>query len=182
MHKSLTISWLPWRMIRKPPLIPRLVTFKDFKKDVTFAFLDILYANMSLHGEGIAVIGSREDAQLVKWLIENRYFPEGMLEAAIHDCICKIGREMFEWHRKNPLDNYPDHALSPEALGYAIKHGAVSSKEAASIRFDHGETVAQYIASSDGLFEKVMQQLREGTAFFDWASLAFPGDSCDCHD
>ena len=162
----------------------RLATLANFSRPMMEkCILDAISANLSLSGDGLAVIGQKKDAQLVKWIIENEYVPIEKIRQAVHAGICDIGREMFEWcGRESAYRKYPDHCLSPEALGYAMKHGSISNQEIASIRFDHGETAEQYIASSDGLFEKVMRQLRSGTAFFDLSNLVFPADSCCCHD
>lgn len=131
------------------------------------AILNMLRMNLTLHGDGIAVIGRKEDALLIQWVLEHEYVPEGASWNAVHDGICNVGREMFEWlHRNSQFQRYPDHALSVEALGYAMKYGVLSAKEIASIKFDHGETPEEYKRYAKGLLEKVMKQLAEGTAFF----------------
>lgn len=187
------LSWQRWRIDSSKPNVrepfidlnprpaPKLATLKSFKKhEVVDVVLEAIRTDMSLYGNGLVTIGDEEDARLVKTLIEIGYLPQRELALAVHKGICNVGREMFEWHRVSPLQNHPDHALSTEALGYAMKHGALSSEEMASIRFDHGETPEKYIKSSEGLFEKVMQQIRDGTAFFDLSGLG--GNPDNCHD
>jgi len=163
-------------------VVPRFVTLGSFNRpDVKEAICANIRANLSLHGDGLAVVGGKKDALLVKWVIDNDYVPKEVLERVVHESICNIGREMFEWHRANPIGNKLDHALSPEALGYAMRWGVLSPEERASIRFDHGETPEKYIQSSTGLFEKVMRQLRDGTAFLDLSWLGLGDDSDICH-
>lgn len=150
----------------------RLVTMKNFSHPMLEdAILDTIRLNLSLHGDGIAVIGQKKDALLVKWIIDNQYIPGDKLRRAVHDGICQAGREMFEWCRASPLLHRPDHVLCPAGLGYAMKHGAISSEEVALLRFDHYETPEEYIALSRGLLDKVIKQLAEGTAFFDLSFL-----------
>lgn len=153
-----------------------------YKPHIKEAVLGGIYTNLSLHGGGIAVVGDKKDALLMKWIIDNEYVSKETLEHDVHESICNIGRNMLVWHLTNPLRNYPDHALSPEAFGYAMKHGAISSEEIARIHFDHGQTADVYILSSQGLLEKVMRQLAEGTAFYDLSCLSDDSDLFSTHD
>lgn len=159
--------------------VPGSTLYKPHMKE---AILGGIYTNLSLHEGGIAVVGDKKDALLVKWIIDNEYVSKETLEHDVHESICNIGRNMLVWHLTSPLQNYPDHALAPEALGYAMKHGAISSEEIAQIRFDHGETADTYLQYSEGLLEKVMRQLAEGTAFYDLSCLKDGGDLFDARD
>lgn len=161
---------------------PRLATLFN-KNEIVDAILAVVCARMSLHSGGIAVIGSKEDAQMLQGVIASGYIPADLLRKAVHDGICDIGREMFEWHRAHPLLNRLDRCLSPEAFGYAMKHGELSTKEIASVRFDHGETPEEYIASAEDLLDKVLKQLAEGTAFSDlsaFADMLSSDEHCSC--
>lgn len=135
------------------------------------AILNHIRMRLSLWGGGRVVIGREKDALLMKWVFEHEYVLKEDLAKAVHDRLCAIGREAYEWHVRAPIVNYPDHSASPEALGYAILHGVVSDEEAKRIRFDHGETAKEYRKMAEGLCEKVMEQLAAGTAFFQMSSL-----------
>ncbi len=136
-------------------------------REIVRAMIKNVRYGLSLHSDGSVVVGRYEDALLVAWMM-NHYLDKkerNELGRAVHEAICAIGRECFAWHRRNPEYNYPDHSLSPLALGYAIKHRALTDEEVASIRFDHGETAEGYAAKAESLLEKVMRQLKEGTAY-----------------
>lgn len=149
-------------------LFPPATVSRSFeKKKLVKTTLDCIRAGMSLHGEGKAVIGTRTDAQLVKWMLDNRYVSFTEVSEAVHDGICAIGRNMYEWCCADPLGHHPSCSLSPDALGYAMRNGSLSAKEIALIPFARGETPEKYMDMSCGLLEKVMQQLRDGTAYFD---------------
>lgn len=152
------------------------------KPDMKETICAAICANLSLQGDGLAVVGNKKDALLVKWVIDNEYVPEEALERAMHESICKIGRSIFEWHLDMPHANYLDHSLSPKAVGYAMKHGAISNEEILQIRFEHDETADTYLQSSEGLLEKVMTQLTEGTAFYDLSCLSDDGDLFSARD
>lgn len=127
------------------------------------AVLNAITQGLSLHGNGVAVIGHQKDAALVTWIIKNGYISMDKIREAVHRGICRVGRQMFEQVGKIP----PDHVLSREALGYAMNFGTITPKEVASIRFDHGETADEYKSSAGGLLNKVMNQILEGSAFYD---------------
>lgn len=182
---ALMFAWYAhfiWRQTRSQ-MTPRMATLARFNHpNLGKVICDNIRANLSLHGEGVAVVGNKKDALLVKWIIDNEYVPKKDIERAVHEGILQVGRSMFAWCCDDPLGNRPDHSLSTEALGYAMRHRAISIEEIATIRFDHGETPEEYIKSSEGLFEKVMLQLQNGTAFFDLSDLNIPGNFChDCH-
>lgn len=129
---------------------------------VAEAVLNHIRMHMNLCGNGCVAIGTVEDALLMKWVLENEYVRKDDIAKAVHERLCEIGRIMYEWHMCAPLVNYPDHLASPEALGYAILHGAISAEEAGKICFDHGETADEYCKMAEGLHESVMQQLADG--------------------
>lgn len=129
------------------------------------------------------VIMSEKDTLLLKWMIESHYISETKLSAAVHLGLCNLGRKCYLWCQNGSSFriNYPDHSLSPEAFGYAIRQGAITPEEAATIRFDHNETLEGFIAGGDGLLESVMEQLAEGVLPFKTAD-STDSDSCFCHD
>ena len=175
--------WLLWRQNAESVAggnKPRVGTLTHFNhQNIEEAICSNIRANLVLYGSCRAVIGDSDDALLVKWVIDNEYISKAKLERAVHDGICQVGRGMFEWCLANPSFNRPDHATSPEALGYAIKHGVISSEEVKLLQFDMGDTPEGFIKSSEGLLESVMSQLAAGTAFFDISALPNFGD---CHD
>lgn len=182
---GLLLMWYSWRSRQRlsQRFVSRRAMVGSFNRpNLKESICTNIGTNLSLHGDGVAVVGNKKDALLVKWVIENEYVSRNALEDAVHDSICKIGRSIFEWHIQMPHSNYPDHALSPEALGYAMKHGIISSKEIAQIRFDHGQTADTYLQYSEGLLEKVMRQLADGTAFYDLSCLKDEGDLFSTHD
>lgn len=125
-------------------------------------------------------IGSEEDALLMKWVLEQHYVSEEDIAKAVHDGLCRSGRENYEWHIRAPSMNAPDHSDSPEALGYAILHGTVSDEETKQIYFDHGETAEGYRKMAEGLHKKVMRQLVSGRAYFRPLKLADMGGCEGC--
>lgn len=111
-----------------------------------------------LIGDTQNVFGDKQDTVLIQWVIQHNYIEHNAIAEAVHEAICRNGREVFEWHRRSPR-NYPDHSHSPQALGYAIAYGALTDEEIRLISFDHGETAETYRKMSEGLYETVMSQL-----------------------
>jgi len=135
----------------------------SLKKKLEGAILSAITENLCLIWNDVAYIGDRNDARLVQWLLENDYIPEWKIRQAVHSAVCATGKAIFERHCEAPNSGYPDDCLqSPSALGYAIWKGVVTPEEATLIKFDHGETVDDYIAMAENLIDKVMDQLKAG--------------------
>jgi len=78
-------------------------------------------------------------------LLEEGVVQEGEVLGRIGKHLQELGRFCFTQHRRH--GTYPDHTISPEAFAYALEHGEFTDTEKASIRFDHGYTVATFIQS-----------------------------------
>ncbi len=111
-----------------------------------------------LIGDTQNVFGDKQDAVLIQWIIQYNYIEHNAIAEAVHEAICRNGKEIFEWHRRSP-HNDVDCSRSPQALGYAIAYGAFTDEEIRLISFDHSETVETYRKMSEGLYETVMSQL-----------------------
>jgi len=130
---------------------------------------------------GPMVLMRKCDAQLIAFLQEKGSLSNEALRSALHKGICACGRSCYEDHIARPSFTPPDHTLSPEALGYACRHGIVTSVEAARIRFDHGETLREYVEKTENFLEEVLSQIteiairpnRERSVFY---------DPCSCHN
>lgn len=140
------------------------------------AILNHVRGRMKLF-ESRVLMGTREDAFLIGWAIEHKYVAHDALTRAVHERLCAIGREVYEWHMVLPSLRYPDHSASPVALGYALLHGVVSDAEAINILFGHGETAEGYREKAQGLHASVMQQLAAGDTFVSVPSI-MEGDFC----
>lgn len=163
------------------------MSLEDFQKSssvthrsvsISEAILNRIRTRMDLWGNNQVVVGTAKDALLMKWVFENEYVPKDDIAKAVHERLCEIGRGVYEWHIAAPLIRYPDHSVSPEALGYAILHGAVSVEEARMIRFDHGETADEYRKMAEGLHESVVRQLAAGNTYFSIPKLSGSDDCC----
>lgn len=114
------------------------------------------------------------------FLLENGFLDPEALRSAVHEGICTLGRRCFDRHIAHP-NILPDHTLSPEALGYACRHGTVTAEEAACIRFDHDETLGKYVEKAEDFLEKVLTQITKIATQPDREQSAFH-DPCSCHD
>lgn len=130
---------------------------------------------------GPMVIMRKCDAQLIAFLQERGSLSKEALRSALHKGICACGRSCYEHHIARPSVTPPDHTLSPEALGYACRHGTVTSAEATRIRFEPGETLREYVEKAENFLEKVLSQITEITIRPDRERSVFH-DPCSCHD
>lgn len=103
----------------------------------------------------------RGDAVLLKVLLDGGFLSEKDCREAVHKGLVQCGVQMFVYLQRCSWA-YPDHVLSPQALGYAILHEGVTAEQVATIRFDHGETSEQYCENARTLLDTVMEQLRAG--------------------
>lgn len=147
------------------------------------AVLEHIRMDLRLYVGGKAVIGLEKHARLIKCILDQEFVSKDEIAKAVHDRLCDIGREMYEWHICSPRIRHPDHCSSPEALGYVILH-SLSQKEVGSIWFDHGETAEEFGRRGESLLEKVIEQLANGTAFIQtWRFSSMAGDDeCLCSD
>ena len=95
--------------------------------------------------------------QFLKALFENDVFKPEHFRSAVIAGVTTCGLEMHKQVMRGGV--YPDHVVSPEALAYVLKSGAVTSDQANRIRFDHGETLAQFEARPDRLIDNILFQL-----------------------
>ena len=124
-----------------------------------------LVSKLSLNGEKVD-IGCKKDAQLIRWALKNKYVPEKEIRKVVHERICEIGREGYEWC-VGETHRYPDKSRSPRAFGYAIKYKKISNEEMRKITFGHKEIKEDYAFWADGFAQNVMKALADGTAFKD---------------
>ncbi len=106
------------------------------------------------------------DAQNDAWcrtflraLFESRVFTPEDFREAVTQAVGTYGLAMYQQVLRG---EYPDHVTSPQALAYVLRIGVLSPGVASGIRFDHGETLEQFKARSEGLIEKIMKQLTDG--------------------
>ncbi len=95
--------------------------------------------------------------QFLKALFESDVFKPEHFRTAVIAGVTTCGLEMYDQVMRGSI--YPDHVASPEALAYVLKSGAVTSDQATRIRFDHGETLAQFEARADRLIDNILFQL-----------------------
>lgn len=150
------------------------------EKDVQSVVLRHIRTRLGIGFDNAAVIGPKNDALLMKWLLEHEYVSKEAVGKAVHERLCEIGRIMYErdilsWGR------FPDDPLVlSNALRYAIFYGVISKEEAGKIRFDHSETAEEYRTMAEGLHENVMRQLGAGDAYFSLPKLS-DDDCCCCY-
>lgn len=136
------------------------------------AVLRILSQNLGMIGACI-LLGNNE-AFLIKQMLEGGIISPEEVEKALHEGLLWFGYQMCEQHMR--IGIAPDHLRSPQALGYAIKHGWVNSDTASRIRFDHGETLEKYEAYADGLLECLLRQVIAGPSDIRLIGLGNVGD------
>lgn len=103
-----------------------------------------------------------EDRSLIRWVIDNGYIPEPIIMNAVHDGICAYGRASYLIHVCS-LPIIPiDHTGFIRAIGYAIRYAKITEEEAREIIFDHNDSLAGCLKSSEGLLDWAMEQLRKG--------------------
>lgn len=86
----------------------------------------------------------------------------------------ELGRESFDQHIIT--DERPDHVVSPHALAFAMRTGALAESEINQIEFDHGDTKDTFMRGVEKtLLETIWKRLVDPPA-----PLAFPdpGDIC----
>ncbi len=123
---------------------------------------------------------SKEDAEVILWLLEKGWFTEKQLRDALHEGICICGESSFREHMER--GEKPDLTYSPHALGYAIIHDKISKKDAQRIKFDHGETVEQYKEMASGLLERVFTQIEQIATAPEKVYPPHSSDCCCCDD
>ncbi len=130
-----------------------------------------LIRKLSIDGENVN-LGSEKDAHLMKWVFENKYMPEKEIRKAVHERICEIGREGYEWCVAEGTHRHPNKVRSPRAFGYAIKYKKISNEEMQKIVFGHKEIREDYVLWADGFIQSVMKILENGTAFKSYPTLS----------
>jgi hypothetical protein len=105
---------------------------------------------------------TRQDAELLAFLLSGGYIDREELEAAISKGISSYGWDLYV--QCGAQEVFPDDPciLSEHAIAFAITTGAVSKQETESLRFDHDETMAEFLRKADGLLERVTSQLLLG--------------------
>ena len=100
------------------------------------------------------------DGHILTMALERGWLTDERLRKTVHESICKDGRVSYEQHMRNPRWTPPDHVFSAAALGYAIKHGAITCDECLLIEFDHGDTLDDAMAWSGNIFEHALAVVR----------------------
>lgn len=85
-------------------------------------------------------------------LYKKGVFSEEEVKARIHERLIEIGKRTYQEILRGTR---PDHTLSPESLGYIIKHGILSAEEISLIDFDHNETADEYVMRAEDALNKV---------------------------
>ncbi len=79
------------------------------------------------------------------------------LSQALHVRLLKFGRVCYMEHKGG---QYPKHTTSPQAFAYALLHGEFTEKERASINFDRGETIEEFLKLyGTGVKDKIVKRL-----------------------
>ncbi len=113
-----------------------------------------LCSNFNVVNERHVVGYTEEASSLLKFLVENGYLEQILVEEEVHKHLLELGRAMQIIHQSTRTP--PDHLGSEALFGYALKHGAVHPSE---VTFDHGEIAGEYILEADGLLEFIVEQL-----------------------
>ncbi len=123
---------------------------------------EVFNKELDLMGGQVINLGNPEVRKLRCFLFENNYLEKESLRHLIHKQLLACGKKMYRTHADSMQDGqlitFPDHLMSPHALGYAIKCGTVHP---VLIRFDHGETAKEYMNKAEGLLNGVINQLLE---------------------
>jgi hypothetical protein len=143
--------------------------FMDFLSRVPEALLFSVELTLHLHAHQVKL--TQKEAEMVAFLVKQGFISRERLSQSIHKGLCRFGKEMHEEYLRGV---YPDHVRSPEAYAYAIREGWVQPAGVKHIRFDHGETLEQFMARADGLLDRVTTQLVDGVSFLDLSAMPAP--------
>lgn len=97
---------------------------------------------------------TEEKANLLRFLVEGKYVQRKLVENAVLHRLLELGEDMYSRHLKN--HESPDHLGSRDVFGFYLQTGRVPVEV---IQFDHGETAEEYVKSSEGLVDSVIEQL-----------------------
>lgn len=121
---------------------------------------EVFEKELHLVDRRVLSLGNPGIRKLRCFLFDNGYLDKKDLKHFINKQLLAFGKRMYRVHtesmQEGRLITFPDHLISPHALGYAIKCGTVLP---IFIRFDHGETAKEYMKKADGLLEEVLEQL-----------------------
>lgn len=138
-----------------------MVTMQDSENLNPYSPLGVLVKdlcssfNLSSFSERKILRYTEKKSKLLRFLLTEGYVKSSDIELFVHDTLIKLGEVTFTEHVQTRTA--PDHCgNSHQALGYAMKHGGVPIP---AVKFDHGETADEYIASAEGLLEAVVEQL-----------------------
>lgn len=144
--------------------------------------------NLDLN-EGDMVGLDNEAITQIKAYLKLKILTRDDLEATVHKRLCAIGINNIDTHINSftwEFIRYPDHSVSPVSIGYPVIHSQVSKEKLGLIKFDHGETIEDYIRGSYGLFDKVLNEIlnkkptqNNEELKLDWVSCG-DGGPCTC--
>ncbi|OHA80874.1 MAG: hypothetical protein A2675_02150 [Candidatus Yonathbacteria bacterium RIFCSPHIGHO2_01_FULL_51_10] len=102
------------------------------------------------------------DRRLLVLLLEEGTISRDILLKAADQKLRKVGRTAYVQHITSMVQStytiWPDHTLSAEAFAYALAHGEFTKNEERRIRFDHGDTIESFIASSEYAVDHLCQK------------------------
>jgi|GEM_PF-2999517 len=130
---------------------------EKFNECISNAVSDFIKKHMSPTVFGVIVSPFQPKIlENIRTLYAQGLVSENAIKAALHEVLCREG--LRSYHQIS-ASTYPDHTSFPYAIGYAIDHGKIPPKEAKRIRFDHGETLSEYIDESRNLLPTLYKKL-----------------------
>lgn len=135
------------------------------KQKVVYAIRDSVEEGFMLNQDSVT-IGTKEDAQLVKWCLETGYIPEAIMRNDVHRHLCLLGRAL--WKQCIDEEIGPENFLTQETVWYVVGASIITDAQAhqlAALCTLDWKGMYEHIRKSYGLLDKVMQQIKDGTAF-----------------
>lgn len=128
----------------------------EMRSEVSRVITEMITKHCETIGFGyIQIIGlSNDNLILIRSLYQSGIVHEDELRKAFHEVLIRSGVRSFGEITRLTA---PDHTSHPYAIGYAAKHGVLTSEQTRHIVFDHDETIEQYIEESTDLLDKVMK-------------------------
>lgn len=142
------------------PLVETQSTKRElFNDEEAVALINRLIGELRLTGRSLIPLPrAREGWSLLYFLYQNGYVTHEQLRKVVHRKLIDFGMAQKEYLLVS--NNYADHCVSPDALGYAMEcRWQKHAHEWVRIRFDHGETIDGYRAMAEGLLERIIRQL-----------------------
>lgn len=141
-------------------------TDMDFRNEILQALQRAIIHHLRLWGGEVFlsnrpydVGGSLWGRRLIEELLDSELIRLEELRNAVSEGIVLYGVQLYDQVRDGRV--MPDHVVSPEALAYALRSGRIPPKDARRIKFDHGESLESFMKRSEGLLQKVMEELQQ---------------------